>query len=66
MTLISKLSAIEGRKESLVGQHNFTTKLMRRGEINQKLFLQQEETFQSELRMLAHEKRAALRHYIAA
>lgn len=66
MVLMSKLSAIEGRKESLEGQHNFTAKMKQRGEINEKLFLRQEETYQNELRSLKSEKRAALRHYVAA
>ena len=66
MTLRSKLSEIEGRKESLDGQHSFSTKMMLRGEMDDVDFQQHENVYHNELRNLAIEKRSALRHYIAA
>ena len=66
MTLRSKLSEIEGRKESLEGQHNFSTKMKLRGEMDDMDFQQKEDLYHNELRNLAIEKRSALRHYIAA
>ena len=66
VTLKSKLSRIEGRKEFLEGQHNFSTKMMLRGTIDEADFQQQESSYHNELRNLAIEKRSALRHYLAA
>ena len=66
MVLMSKLSKIEGRKESLTGQHNLTAKLYQRGDINEEAFIEQSEKFQIELETLENMKQSALDHYAAA
>ncbi len=66
VSLVSKLSSIEGRKESIKGQQNHSAKLLQRGVINEDAFVQQSDEFVKELRCLDHEKRSALRHYAAA
>lgn len=65
-SLMSKLSKIEGQKESLNGQLNLSAKLLNRGQLSEELFLERSNAYDQELRRLASEKRTALRHYIAA
>ena len=66
MVLMSKLSKIEGRKETLNGEQNLSTKMLRRGVINDEDFRRKSESFSSELKTLEHHKWVALRHYVAA
>ncbi len=66
ISLMNKLSRIEGRKESLKGQLNLSAKLLKRGDINEEIFLQQSDTYNQEMRTLDTKKRTAIRHYLAA
>lgn len=66
ISLVSKLSKIEGRKESVTGQYNLSAKLYKRGDINEDEFMTKSDNYISELRSLDAMKRSALRHYAMA
>jgi hypothetical protein len=66
ITLINRLSKIEGQKESLIGQHNLSTKLYRRGDMNEEDFKIHSATYFAEMQSLRKMRRSALRQYAAA
>jgi len=66
VSLVSKLSKIEGRKESLVGQQSYTLIQLRRGYINEEDFINQSRFYHDEMRSLDSKKRTIIRHYLAA
>jgi hypothetical protein len=66
VSLVSKLSKIEGRKESLSGQQSHTLMQLRRGYIDEQDFLNQSRFFHDEMKSLESQKRTIIRHYLAA
>ena len=66
MTLMSKLSTIEGRKESFTGQYNLAAKLYRRGELNEDEFMQRSNIYKQEIKSLDQMRRSALKAYAMA
>ena len=64
--LMSTLSSIDGRKSSVKGQLNFSTKLYLRGDLNEVDYKKQSDAYTHEIRTLDLMKRSALRQYAMA
>lgn len=66
LILMSKLSKIEGRKESVKGQYNLSTKLYLRGTVSEDEWLIKSDNYTHELKTLDAMKRSALKEYALA
>ena len=66
LSMVNKVSSIEGQKEQVKGQQDLIEKHVRRGDISEDDSRLQLASYTRELRELEHEKRTAIRHYLAA
>ena len=66
LSMVNKVSSIEGQKEQLKGQADLTEKHARRGDISEDDSRIRLATYTRELNELEHQKRDAIRHYLAA
>ncbi|GEM_PF-5823231 len=64
--LMNTLSMIDGRKSTVKGQFNLSTKLFLRGDLDKNEYMKQSDAYTNELRTLDLQKRSALKHYAIA